>query len=64
MDVGLDEETADALVLQEVAAEAAMQGAGSSYAVGDAEDISELFGDFEGEVEPVVETWAPSGQGR
>lgn len=61
MDVGPEEEDADAFVLQEAAAEveAARREARSSHAVGDAEDIFEMFGDSEGEVKPVVETRAP-----
>lgn len=53
-----EEEVVDKLVLEEAAAEATRQKTGSSHAAGDANDLSELFGDFEGEVEPVAETRA------
>lgn len=58
MDVRLDEEVADALVVQEVGAEAARQEAKSNYATGEGEDVSELFKDSEDKAEPTVETRA------
>ncbi|KAM0994004.1 hypothetical protein ACFX2I_009590 [Malus domestica] len=58
VDVGLDEKAADALVLEEAVAEATRQGDGSSHVAGDAKDLSKLFGDYEGEAEPIVETRA------
>ncbi|KAB2600419.1 hypothetical protein D8674_010690 [Pyrus ussuriensis x Pyrus communis] len=54
VDVGLDEEAVDA----------AMQGVGSSHATGDIEEIFELFGHYEGDAEPVVETQAPRTLGK
>lgn len=59
MDIALEEEVVNAVILQEAAAEAARQGAGSSQAAGDTEDISELFRDSEVEAGPKVETSAP-----
>lgn len=59
MDVGLEDEAAYALVLQEVTAEAARQGVRSSKDAGDAGDISELFSESEADVGPEVETRAP-----
>lgn len=58
VDVRLDEETADALFVQEATAEAARQEAVSSHAAREAKDVSKLFGDSEDEVEPAVETRA------
>ena len=52
MDVGLDEEVADVLVLQEAAAEVVRQDAGSSHAAGETGEIFELFGDSKGEEQP------------
>ncbi|KAB2629109.1 hypothetical protein D8674_033904 [Pyrus ussuriensis x Pyrus communis] len=52
VDVGLDKEAGDAFILQEAEAEAVRQGAGEGR------DVFKLFGDSEGEVEPVVETRA------
>ncbi|KAM1018318.1 hypothetical protein FF1_039802 [Malus domestica] len=59
VDVGPKEEVADALVLQEVAAKVARQGARSNHAARDAGDISELFGDSEDEAGPNMEIQAP-----
>ncbi|KAB2631320.1 TMV resistance protein N-like [Pyrus ussuriensis x Pyrus communis] len=53
------ENVEDTLVLKEAAAEATRQKTGSSHAAGYVEDLFELFGDFEGEAEPVLETRAP-----
>ncbi|KAM2893474.1 hypothetical protein FF1_008828 [Malus domestica] len=49
MNVEQDEKAGDAFMLQEAAAEAERQGAGTSG------DISKLLGYSEGEAEPVVE---------
>ena len=59
VDVGPDEEVADALVIQEAIAEVVRQGVGSNQAAGEARDISELFSELEAEARPEVETKAP-----
>ncbi|KAB2634778.1 hypothetical protein D8674_038198 [Pyrus ussuriensis x Pyrus communis] len=62
--VELEEETADALVLQEAAAEVARQKAGSSHVHEDVKNISKMFSESETEAGPEVETralrWARS----
>ncbi|KAM1683109.1 hypothetical protein ACFXTN_031314 [Malus domestica] len=52
MDVGQDEDAADAFVLQEVVAKVERKNVGAGG------DVSELFRDLEGKVEPKAKTWA------
>lgn len=58
MDVEPEKEVVDALIFQEAADKVAKQGAASSQAVGDAGEISKLFGDSEAWAGPEVEIGA------